>query len=304
MTGFLDIGKLSTRQLQPGPDAATRRLTLPFALLLIAVVAQALAIKITWPLWNVRSIGLPNLPVYSGLPQISFGWLMFLSLLVIPFRPRLGVWIHFVVLLTATLLDQMRAQPQFLATWILMVAATYETGAGLTRWFLASLWIWAGAHKLISPDWMSHRSADMTNALGLDIETFSFIIAITVALSEIVVGLLACFKPRWAAFGCVALHGGILIYLSPLFLNWNESVFPWNVATIVIGFWVLWKAESRDWFGTKEPLQGRRWLLERLAFAVMMIVPASFFIGWLDHGYAHVLYSDSIPRGLITKQDG
>ena len=280
-----------------------RLLSLPFVLLLVAVMAQAVAILITWPLWNFRSSGLPHLPIVWGLPQISFGWLMLMSLAVIPFRPRQGVWFHFIVLLVASLFDQMRAQPQFLATWILMVASTYQTGAVLTRWFLASLWIWAGVHKLISPDWMSHRSANMTDALGLDVETFSMVIAIIVALSEILVGLLAWFKPRWAAFGCVALHVGIVIYLSPLFRDWNYSVFPWNLATAVIGFWVLWKAESQDWFGNEKLSQGRR-PFERVAFAVMLIVPAGFYVGWLDHGYAHVLYSDSIPRGLISKQDG
>ena len=304
MTGSSDIGKLPLGKARPGPKAAMRLFSLPFVLLLIAVVAQAVGIMITWPLWNVRLVGLPHLPVFSNLPQVSFGWLLLISLAPILFRPRFGVWLHFVVLLVATLFDQMRAQPQFLATWVLMIAVTYESGASLTRWFLASLWIWAGVHKFISPDWMSHRSANMTSALGLDVESFSLIIAITVALSEMLVGLLAWFKPRWAAFGCVALHVGIVIYLSPLFRDWNYSVFPWNLATAVIGFWILWNAEPRAWFGRAEPLQGRRWWLERLAFAAMMIVPAGFFIGWTDHGYAHVLYSDSIPRGLISKQDG
>ena len=233
-------------------------------------LAQAIAIWITWPLWNVRTTGLPHLPVVAGLPQISFGWILLLTLALIPFRPRTGVWVHFVVMLVATLSDQMRAQPQFLATWILMVAATYQTGAALTRWFLASLWIWAGVHKLVSPDWMSHRSANMTDALHLDVESFSMLVAYSVALSEIVVGLLAWFKPRWAAFGCVALHVGIVIYLGPLFRGWddsvfpwklaawNESVFPWNLATAVIGFWVLWNAGSRDWFGKEKASRERR----------------------------------------------
>ena len=229
-------------------------------------------------------------------------------------------------MLVACLFDQMRAQPQFLATWILMVAATYQTGAALTRWFLASLWIWAGVHKLISPDWLSHRSSNMTVALGLDVESFSLIVALTVAASEIFVGLLACFKPKWAAPGCVALHIGILIYLSPLFRGHNYSVFPWNLASAAIGFWVLWKADSRDWFTgrndslandeqlptpvtTKAPAlpqspPNRQKLFERIAFALMMIVPMGFYVGWLDHGYAHVLYSDSIPRGMISRNDG
>ena len=312
LTNNASVGLVPTQQTQrKNPtipvDATTapqKPFSLPFALLIVAVVAQTAAITITWPLWNVRSSGLPHLPVFPSLPQISFGWLLLLTLAWIPLLRRTGVWIHFIVLLVATLFDQMRAQPQFLATWILMVAATYQTGAALTRWFLASLWIWAGAHKLISPDWMSHRSANMTHALRLDVESFSYIVAMTVALSEILVGLLAWLKPRWAAFGCVALHVGIVIYLSPLFRAWNYSVFPWNLATAVIGFWVLWNAESREWFGQAPSKTSRHRLFERLAFTVMMIVPAGFYVGWLDHGYAHVLYSDSIPRGLISKQDG
>lgn len=313
-----------------------QRVSLPYALLLLSAVAQAIAIIITWPLWNVRSDGLPHLPVFDGLPQVPFGMMLLVTLAVLPVRPRVGVWGHFAVMLVACLFDQMRTQPQFLATWILMVAVTYPVGAALTRWFLASLWIWAGLHKLISPDWMSHRSWSMADKLGLEPESFSFTVAISVALLEILVGLLACFKPRWAAPGCVALHVGIVIYLSPWVRDWNYSVFPWNLATAVIGFWILWKAKDGDWFITSgkpwvspeqkpagettcndssnshavnSPIRNnrrasRRWWFERIAFAAMMIVPAGFYIGLLDHGYAHVLYSDSIPRGLISRNDG
>ena len=313
MTGFEDSGSQQASLSEAGQGSGFVSIwrqvsklfdSLPSRLLLVAAIAQAAAIAISWPLWNVRLEGLPHLPVFANLPQISFGWLLLFTLVLIPLQPRIGVWAHFVVMLAACLSDQMRAQPQFLAAWILMIATTYEIGASLTRWFLVSLWIWAGVHKLISPDWMTHRAANMTIALGLDVKTYSMIVGITVALSEIFVGLMAWFKPRWGAFGCVALHVGIVIYLSPLFRGWNYSVFPWNLATAVIGFWVLWKAEARDWFGDAKPLLGRRWLIERMAFAVMMVVPAGFFIGWVDHGYAHVLYSDSIPRGLISKQDG
>ena len=124
----------------------------------------------------------------------------------------------------------------------------------------------------------------------------------------------------------MALHIGILIYLSPLFRGHNYSVFPWNLASAAIGFWVLWKADSRDWFTgrndslandeqlptpvtTKAPAlpqspPNRQKLFERIAFALMMIVPMGFYVDWLDHGYAHVLYSDSIPRGMISRNDG
>ena len=43
---------------------------------------------------------------------------------------------------------------------------------------------------------------------------------------------------------------------------------------------------------------------QRALFAVMMILPAGFYVGWIDHGYAHVLYSGQTPTGLITRNDG
>ena len=274
-----------------------------YVLLLVAVVAQAAGLMITWPLWNLRGEGVPHLPVFQGGPQFSFGWILIGTLLVIPFRPRVGVWLHLVVMVVACLFDQVRTQPQFLAVWVLMAAAVYDLAAVLARWFLSSLWIWAGVHKWVSPDWFSHRSWNMAFALGLDCESWAGTVAVLVVVSEFGVGLLAWFRPKWGAIGCVLLHVGIVIYLSPLFRDWNYSVIPWNLATAVVGTWILWRAgEQRSKSGAGN--EAVSLLKQRLAFVVMLILPAGFYVGWLDHGYAHVLYSDGIPRGAITRNDG
>jgi hypothetical protein len=37
---------------------------------------------------------------------------------------------------------------------------------------------------------------------------------------------------------------------------------------------------------------------------MFFILPASFYAGWVDHSFAHVLYSDNVPYGLITTDEG
>ena len=240
-----------------------------YLMLLVATFAQLLTLIITWPLWNVRQ-DIPHLPVFDfGIPQIPFGGLLLLTLAVIPFRPRLGVWSHFAVMLVSCLFDQMRTQPQFLATWILMLATLGPTWKNYTRWFLSSLWIWAGLHKLISPEWMNYHAFDMTHHIGLDPVTWFATVGIVVAATEMIVGLLAWWKPRWGAIACVMLHVGIAVYLSPLFRSWNYSVLPWNLATAIVGFWILWTCDERSTIRQRAAflvfMICARWVFHRLA---------------------------------------
>ncbi|QEG24426.1 MauE/DoxX family redox-associated membrane protein [Mariniblastus fucicola] len=266
--------------------------TIRYVLLLLSASAQLITLIITWPLWNVRT-EVPHLPVFDlGIPQLPFAWVLVGSLAIVPFRPKLGVWLHFALMLTACLFDQMRAQPQFLAIWILMFATLKHSSQNYARWFLSSLWIWAGLHKALSPEWNTFRAFKMTRNIGLDAEEWYVTVAIAVAVTEIIVGLLAWWKPKWGAIGCVMLHVGIVIYLSPLFMNWNFSVIPWNLATAVVGCWILWTCDFK-------PTGRHRW-----AFGAFMIAPTLFFVGWWDHGYAHVLYSGMMPQGLATRNDG
>ena len=301
----------------PGWGRSKQQLTSwHYGLLLVAVVAQVVALIITRELWEVRETGMPHLPVLGGVTQISFFWTLLATLAVAPFFPRTGVWLHFAAMLVACLFDQMRTQPQFLAMWVLMAGVTHgPAGVALTRWFLVSLWFWAGLHKLLSPAWHTWCSWEMAEYLGLNGDEWYYIVAFVIALTEIGVGLLAWFKPMFGAVGCIVLHCGIVVCLSPLFMNWNFSVIPWNLATAIVGAWVLFtvgrsrgdqkvtangssdsERPSLSWWQTV-------WF-QRALFAVMMVLPAGFYVGWFDHGYSHVLYSGQTPTGLITRNDG
>jgi hypothetical protein len=316
---------------------------LRYGLLCVAVLAQAATILITWQVWLVRVdyTNHPNLPVFD-VPQINFGTLVLLSIVLVLASPRWGLWTHLAVLVIASLFDQWRLQPQLLSIWILMLAVIFPIGPQVGRIFLTSLWCWAGLHKLLSPDWWTHRSWGLTTHLGWDQESMYFWFAAVVAASELLLGVMAWLKPRWAAFGCPLLHVGIVIFLSPLFHNWNFSVIPWNLATALIGSWLLWKvgrvsdmdsnsnpahrdrachyegasfSKKKDLSREPQPNDERRisprmrrfplpanW--EIAAMTVLLILPASFYFGWLDHSYAHVLYSDHLPRGVVTRLDG
>ncbi|MCH2182758.1 MAG: hypothetical protein MK108_12200 [Mariniblastus sp.] len=263
-----------------------------FYLLLVPVVAQLVTIWITWSLWQVR-VSPPNLPLLElGGFQMSFTWTLMAATGMVLWFPRVGIWFQLVVLLLAVGLDQFRFVPQVFFLWLLMAAVVFEPVARLTRWYLASFWIWTGLHKLLSADWLGYRSFDLLTAsnVGLEPGDFYLVFAWAIGLSEVLLGLLACFRPRWAACGCAALHLGIALFLSPLFIDSNSSVVPWNLATAIVGYWVLSQA-------ARAPSVSRA---ELAAFILFMLIPCGFYFGWANRTVAHVLYSENIPHGYIT----
>jgi hypothetical protein len=87
------------------------------------------------------------------------------------------------------------------------------------------------------------------------------------------------------------LHGSIGAFL--LAISWNVSVVPWNLCTAVVGCWIL---------STAPPFHAQSSLQWAVA-AVLLIAPAGFYFGLVDHAFAHVLYSDNVPYGLMTTDD-
>ncbi|WP_250931557.1 hypothetical protein [Aporhodopirellula aestuarii] len=263
-----------------------------YALLLFGVICQLVTIGITWPLWQIR-ISPPHLPTWD-LPQWPFGWLMVASLVLVAAKPRWGVPVHWGVLIVACVWDQFRMQPQFFSIAVLMTACVWDAGRRVARWTLVSTWLWAGLHKLLSPDWFGYASHWVVARSGFDADSTYFGFALGVAVVELAVGLLAIFRPKWAAPACLVMHVGIALMISPVVLNWNESVLPWNLSVAVIGTWVMRTTE------TWRPDQA--W--EKVVCTICLFAPIGFYGGYLDHGFSGVLYSGSLPQGLITTKRG
>jgi uncharacterized membrane protein YphA (DoxX/SURF4 family) len=268
--------------------------TLQYKLAVVVVLAQALTVVISWPLWQVRNNKMPNLPsrFYEavGGPQFDFAWPMMVSLALVLVRPRAGTLLHGGVLLWACLADEMRTQPQMVALWLLLIATTHESGLFWGRWFLVSMWFWAGLHKILSEEWFANAGWWVFDRLGGTSENLFRIFAWSIALAELSLGAIAIFQPRAVAWFCLVMHVGIAGLLSPLGIDWNYSVIPWNLTSGIVGYWIL--ANSENGF-PKET----RW---RIAAAAWLIYPIGFYVGWVDHGIGNILYSAGIPRGLIT----
>ncbi|MFG0287360.1 MAG: hypothetical protein ACF8CQ_04255 [Rhodopirellula sp. JB044] len=273
-------------------DASTRIGQANYSLLVVGVLCQCVTIAITWLLWQAR-VTPPHLPTFD-VPQFSFGWLLIASLVGILIRPRTGLAIHWGLLVVAAIFDQFRLQPQFFSIAVLMTACVSDVGHRVARWSLVSTWVWAGLHKLISPDWFGFASHWLVARSGFDADSSYLGFALTVALVELAVGVLAIFRPRWAAPACLIMHLGIALTISPFVLNWNESVLPWNLSVAVIGTWVM--RTTKAW----RPVCA--W--ETAVCAVALIGPVGFYGGYVDHGFSGVLYSASIPQGLITTPAG
>ena len=259
-------------------------------LLCFGVACQLATIVISWEVWQVRPTP-PNMPLLD-LPQISFGWLAVASLLTALVWPRYGALAHAVVVALACVFDQYRLQPQFLAMVVLLLACVSDGGLWIGRWYLAAMWFWAGLHKLLSPEWIGSSSWWHLQQSGIVSQYWHVPFAIGVAIVELGLGIAAILRPKAAAPGCAAMHLGVLVSLSPLVRNFNPSVWPWNLASAVIGYWIL---------RSPQPQIPSRWWW--LAPAALLIMPAGFYFDVVNPHLASVLYSGNMPRAYHTSRD-
>ena len=268
-------------------DAAGYKEHVRYAVLCIALVCQLATVLISWSAWNVREqpINLHLVP----LPQFSFGVLLVLTLLAAFFWPRGGVIAHAVVLAASCLWDQHRLQPQVLSLAVMMFATQWPAALWLASKYLAAMWLWAGVHKLLSEEWFGYGSWLYLQESGLAADAWHVPFAALVAGFELGLGVLALFAPRRAAVWCIVLHLGVLLSVSPLLRNHNPSVWPWNLATALVGAWIL-----------RQELPPTNTWMHYLAIAVLLIVPAGFYADLVNPHLAFVLYSGNLPRALHT----
>jgi hypothetical protein len=286
------------RRIAPGVQASDAQAIVGLAMFAIAFAAQLATILITWDVWTIRTspIQPPNLPV-APLPEVGFEWIVLVSLLAALVNPPKGVLLHGVALLAALVFDQHRLEPQFFALWLLLWACVSPRGAWFTRWFLASMWLWAGLHKFLSPEWMGVTSWSISNRLEFD-PHWHLWFAVAIAAFETAVGLAAIFTRRLAAVLCLVQHAGILLFLSPWAYDFNVSVWPWNAATGIVGAWLFSTAPAT--LIARLPRNAAQWAV----VAAIFLVPATYYLGWINAHLAHILYSEHTPKAWATTGQG
>lgn len=254
---------------------------------------QAATLVITWPLWQVHQTP-PMLPA-APLPEVDLGVVLMASLAVILVRPTLGVALHTALTVYACLIDQTRLQPEIVSLiFLLWGSLPSKTAKAFARYHLVSMWAFAGVNKLLSPEFM-HGTAQWI--LGGLVRTPPPLLrehaGYLIAGFELGVGLLALYPRtrRLAAFAAFALHATILLDLSPLGHNWNQAVWPWNVALAFSGFALIW-----GWRDGPILALGRAHLLARPAIVLVALAPIGFYFGVTDAYLAHNLYTSNTPR--------
>lgn len=159
---------------------------------------------------------------------------------------------------------------------------------------VASTYVWSGIHKL-NPHFGEATFVKMLTALFGVAPAYAEKLkplAYGVAAAEILIGI-ALFIPKTRFTGVVltiGIHGFILAFLSPLGIDHNTVVYPWNVAMIVIVFILFYKTTNRltGWW---RPLN----LNERsvaVVGAVIWFLPLLNFFGYWDDFLSFSLYSD------------
>ncbi len=264
----------------------------------LVIACQAATIVVTFPLWQVRESP-PLLPLIP-LPTFDMGVILLVSLALILIRPREGLIAHTVLLVYSMLVDQTRIQPECVSLLFLMWGTYPDPNAqALGRAHVITLWLWAGINKLLSPAFIVGTGPMLMRPLFSDILPPEIIDmgGYLIGFSELLVGVLAIFPRtrRIAALAAFVLHTGIVLTLSPVGMNWNESVWAWNVALAFAGFALLWKWQEN-------PIKSARAvrLITRAAVVLLLISPAGFYIGVVDAYLAHNLYSSNTADANST----
>ncbi len=291
---------------------------------LVLVLAAAGGILTTLKLWVSSQRLFPLTPIWRALPQPPFPWdyvlvgLTLASLAAIAVVPRTGLFLKVFLVLMGVLaaLDQSRWQPWMLQ-YVVMFGAlltlpwerpfqwTAPEAAGALaacRIFMAWTYFYSGLQKVgygfeivlagmlqpvferlhLNPAWLTHQ--------------LLLPAALLLGLVECASGAMLLFRrTRPVAVVCMILmHISLLLWLGPLALNFNYSVWPWNLAMIVLllvlfrpgSYWdlkALWRSHPYA--------QG--------VGVVFGVLPLLTMMGWWDAYLGFSLYSGNIKTANL-----
>ena len=280
----------------------------------------AIGIILSFRLWTADRF-FPLFPIFEGLSELS-PWLnhivtvlLVISLLINQlFKGKKIFLLIFALLILLFLQDQMRWQA-WVYVYVLMLLPfsislkSEEQQSSLIKYLqiaIVGIYIWSGIHKInpafidvtfrsILIDFFGIRNTTLIGQLRY----FGYIIPGL----EILAGILLVSK-RLRKLGVMlvtATHIFILIYLSPLGVNHNVIVYPWNISMTLFS-WLLFYGQ-----GNKIDLRlGKNVRLNvntMVMSALVLFLPVLNFFGYWDHYLSFSLYSDKTDDFYIAVAD-
>ena len=272
----------------------------------IVLLMHCLNLLVTWPLWQVRS-ETPMLPMWEWLPIDSGPWLIGL-LLGCLFRPRFFLLIHTVFLLVAMSLDQMRLQPPVISHLILLWSLSGRGPSRLVgRAHLIALWFYAGFYKLVSDDFITGEVHWLCRSLcpGLPV-SWEPGIGILIAAGEMALAVWAVIPATrlFASRLACGLHIGVIFVLSPIGLDWDPAVWPWNLSLAVSALVLFGESGSQRYECAAELPRFRGHAFCRSLAMIFLLLPIGYQLGFSETYLCHLLYSSYVPQAWIVTGDG
>ena len=229
-------------------------------------------------------------------------------------RPRRWIQAFLVLLAILLIFDQTRWQPWMILYAVLLAAFLYaprkETASpdgptqvlDLCRLYLICMYFFAGLQKF-------HYSFAVLVASMLSplLQRFQISIewltagntvpmALSMAAAECASGVLLAFQKtrRWAVYFLVSMHVMLVLWLSPLGVDLNAVVWPWNILMVVL-LLLLFRQKDEWSLG----LLFRRHLSTRICAVIFAIFPLLALAGVWDTPLAFSLYTGGSKEGLI-----
>jgi hypothetical protein len=195
--------------------------------------------------------------------------------------------------------DQMRWQPWVYLYLLMLIPYLTQSGKGgnekqiliCLQLVIAGVYVWSGVQKMNS-NFLDGTFAQIMRAFGFTSEFEVWRkLGYAIPLAEVSIGV-ALLIPKLRTIGiCAATftHILILLYLSPLVLNHNSVVYPWNVAMILFVFLLFYNVNDNLLTAVSEV---RSSALLATIIMLVWIAPIFNLLGYWDHYLSFSLYSN------------
>ncbi len=214
-------------------------------------------------------------------------------------------------LLLLVVQDQMRWQPWVYLYLLMLVPFLYyaekkENEEALVlclQFILVGVYVWSGIQK-INLHFVDGVLAQFIKLSGIHLsfegwKKIFYLTPFVIPCVEIVLGL-ALLVPKVRKIAvCVAIvvHLLILLYLSPMGIDHNSVVYPWNIAMVFFVVFLFWN-NNNEMLSSLNNV--RRYTLMVFVLALAWIAPALNLFGYWDHYLSFSLYSYKPSRYYIA----
>lgn len=272
--------------------------------------------------------GFPVIPVFDFLNSFPLyvhdliSFLLFISLasqcIFLVIKKKTNQKIILLIIVFAFfigLLDQSRWQP-----WVYMylflilpyafmpkvtIKKRYDYVVNIQMIILIAVYIWSGIHK-INLNFINELVVTLfVDFLGVENNTADKLknVGYIIPIMEITVGLGLFYKSsrQKIIYLAISMHILILIFLSPIGVNQNYIVYPWNIVLALIVFSLFFNNNyTINFFNTKNYIARTVGIFIAILFLITPIL--NFFNKW-DAYLSFNLYSQKISKFYIAVSD-